>query len=50
MEKPRPFFKSLRILLGLFLISVFGMRFVWEYFKVVQVDFEETMALNMGQL
>ncbi|WP_296701271.1 prolipoprotein diacylglyceryl transferase [Algoriphagus sp.] len=38
------------ILLGLFLISVFGMRFVWEYFKVVQVDFEETMALNMGQI
>lgn len=38
------------ILLGLFLISVFGMRFIWEYFKAAQVDFEETMALNMGQI
>lgn len=38
------------LLLGLFLISVFGMRFVWEYFKAVQVDFEENMALNMGQI
>lgn len=38
------------ILLGLFLITVFGMRFIWEYFKAVQVDFEESMALNMGQL
>jgi len=38
------------LLLGLFLISVFGMRFVWEYFKAVQVDFEETMSLNMGQI
>ena len=38
------------ILLGLFLISVFGMRFIWEYFKAVQVDFEESMALNMGQI
>lgn len=38
------------LLLGLFLIAVFGMRFVWEYFKAVQVDFEENMALNMGQI
>jgi phosphatidylglycerol---prolipoprotein diacylglyceryl transferase len=38
------------LLLGLFLISVFGMRFIWEYFKEVQVDFEETMQLNMGQI
>ena len=38
------------LLLGLFLISVFGMRFVWEFFKENQVDFEETMAFNMGQL
>ncbi|MBN3583497.1 prolipoprotein diacylglyceryl transferase [Algoriphagus aestuarii] len=38
------------ILLGLFLISVFGMRFIWEYFKAVQVEFEESMVLNMGQI
>jgi prolipoprotein diacylglyceryltransferase len=38
------------LLLGLFFISVFGMRFVWEFFKENQVDFEETMSLNMGQL
>jgi prolipoprotein diacylglyceryltransferase len=37
------------LLLGLFLISVFGMRFVWEYFKENQVDFEENLTLNMGQ-
>lgn len=38
------------LLLGMFLISVFGMRFVWEFFKEVQVDFEQTMQFNMGQL
>jgi phosphatidylglycerol:prolipoprotein diacylglycerol transferase len=38
------------LLLGLFLISVFGMRFVWEFLKEVQVDFEQSMQLNMGQL
>ncbi|MEX0883974.1 MAG: prolipoprotein diacylglyceryl transferase [Cyclobacteriaceae bacterium] len=36
--------------LGLFLISVFGMRFVWEYYKENQVAFEEDLALNMGQV
>ncbi len=38
------------LLLGLFLISVFGMRFVWEFFKEVQVDFEQSMQFNMGQI
>lgn len=38
------------LLLGLFLISVFGMRFVWEFWKEVQVDFEQSMQFNMGQL
>lgn len=38
------------LLLGLFLILVFGMRFVWEFFKEVQVDFEQSMQWNMGQL
>jgi prolipoprotein diacylglyceryltransferase len=37
------------LLLGLFLISVFGMRFVWEYMKENQVDFEQELTLNMGQ-
>lgn len=38
------------ILLGLFLVSVFGMRFVWEFFKENQVEFEESLQYNMGQL
>lgn len=38
------------LLLGLFFISVFGMRFVWEFLKEDQVDFEQSMQLNMGQL
>lgn len=38
------------LLSGLFLISVFGMRFIWEFYKEVQVDFEQTMQFNMGQI
>jgi prolipoprotein diacylglyceryltransferase len=38
------------LLFGLFFILVFGSRFFWEFFKEVQVDFEESMQLNMGQL
>ncbi|WP_186756293.1 prolipoprotein diacylglyceryl transferase [Echinicola salinicaeni] len=37
------------LLLGLFLISVFGMRFIWEFFKENQVEFEDNLSLNMGQ-
>ncbi|RRA97709.1 prolipoprotein diacylglyceryl transferase [Larkinella rosea] len=37
-------------LLGIFLIGVFGLRFVYEYFKENQVEFENTLALNMGQI
>lgn len=37
------------LFLGIFLITVFGMRFGWEYLKENQVDFEEGMTLNMGQ-
>jgi phosphatidylglycerol---prolipoprotein diacylglyceryl transferase len=37
------------LLLGLFLISVFGMRFVWEFWKENQVEFEEGLQFNMGQ-
>ncbi|WP_158861435.1 prolipoprotein diacylglyceryl transferase [Lunatibacter salilacus] len=35
--------------LGLFLVSVFGMRFIWEFLKENQVDFEEDLTFNMGQ-
>ncbi|MBQ9477761.1 MAG: prolipoprotein diacylglyceryl transferase [Bacteroidales bacterium] len=35
---------------GLFLIGCFGMRFLIEFIKEPQVGFEESMALNMGQL
>lgn len=38
------------LLLGLFFILVFGMRFIWEFYKENQVDFEENMSLNMGQI
>jgi len=37
-------------LFGIFLIVLFGMRFLIEYVKEPQVAFEEGMALNMGQL
>ncbi|MGB2290175.1 MAG: prolipoprotein diacylglyceryl transferase family protein, partial [Schleiferiaceae bacterium] len=36
-------------LLGLFLTLVFGFRFFIEYLKEIQVDFEQSMSLNMGQ-
>ena len=42
--KPRP-----GLLFGLFLILVFGMRFLIEFIKEDQVDFEAAMSLNMGQ-
>jgi len=37
------------LLFGLFLIMVFGFRFVVEYVKEDQVAFEAGMKLNMGQ-
>jgi phosphatidylglycerol---prolipoprotein diacylglyceryl transferase len=37
-------------LLGIFLIWCFGLRFVFEYLKENQVDFENTLPLNMGQI
>jgi prolipoprotein diacylglyceryltransferase len=37
------------LLLGFFLVSVFGMRFIWEFLKENQVEFEEGLSLNMGQ-
>jgi len=38
------------LLFGLFLILLFGLRFVHELFKENQVEFEDSMALNMGQI
>ena len=35
---------------GLFLLGCFGARFLIEFIKEPQVEFEETMALDMGQL
>jgi prolipoprotein diacylglyceryltransferase len=36
-------------LFGTFLIGVFGFRFFIEYYKEIQVSFEQGMSLNMGQ-
>ncbi|MCC5943913.1 MAG: prolipoprotein diacylglyceryl transferase [Bernardetiaceae bacterium] len=38
------------LIFGIFLILLFGARFVIEFLKKEQVDFEQTMALNMGQI
>jgi prolipoprotein diacylglyceryltransferase len=38
------------LLFGIFMIVCFGLRFVFEYFKENQVDFEKGMSLNMGQI
>lgn len=35
---------------GLFLIILFGLRFVHEFFKENQVSFEDGLAYNMGQI
>ncbi len=36
-------------LFGIFLIVVFGLRFLYEFLKENQVAFEDNLALNMGQ-
>lgn len=38
------------LLLGIFLIWVFGLRFVFEFFKENQVAFENELTYNMGQI
>ncbi len=43
--KPRP-----GLIFGTFLVILFTVRFLIEFLKEPQVDFENTMALNMGQL
>ena len=35
---------------GLFLVLLFGARFLIEFFKLNQVDFESGMIINMGQI
>jgi phosphatidylglycerol---prolipoprotein diacylglyceryl transferase len=37
-------------LISLFVLLIFGVRFFIEFLKEKQVDFEKSMALNMGQL
>ena len=37
-------------LFGVFLIVCFGLRFTYEFLKENQVDFENSLPLNMGQL
>lgn len=37
------------LLFGIFLVVVFGLRFFYEFLKENQVDFEDGLALNMGQ-
>ncbi len=38
------------LLFGIFLIMIFGFRFIIEFFKKEQVPFEIGMTLNMGQI
>lgn len=44
-------FKTMKegTIFGIFLIVLFGVRFLIEFVKEPQVAFEQTMALNMGQ-
>lgn len=48
--KKTPLSKKNGIIFGLFLILLFSARFIIEFFKENQADFEEDMILNMGQL
>lgn len=38
------------VIFSWFMILIFGVRFFIEFLKEVQVDFERTMLLNMGQI
>ena len=38
------------LLFGIFLVSMFSVRFIIEFIKINQVNFEKEMWLNMGQL
>lgn len=37
------------LLFGIFLIVIFGLRFLYEFLKENQVDFEDNLTFNMGQ-
>lgn len=38
------------MIFGIFLIVLFGLRFLYEFIKENQVDFEDELTLNMGQI
>lgn len=38
------------LIFGIFLIVLFGLRFLYEFIKENQVDFEDQLTLNMGQI
>ncbi len=42
--------KQSGVIFGVFLICLFSARFIIEFFKDVQVQFEQNMILNMGQI
>jgi prolipoprotein diacylglyceryl transferase len=42
--------KKAGLIFGIFLIGLFSARFIIEFYKDVQVGFEEGMRLNMGQI
>jgi prolipoprotein diacylglyceryl transferase len=46
--KKRPVFRD-GVIFALFLILLFGARFIIEFWKEVQVDFEKNLPLDMGQ-
>jgi prolipoprotein diacylglyceryltransferase len=38
------------LLTGIFFVWIFGLRFFYEFLKENQEQFEDSMALNMGQI
>jgi phosphatidylglycerol:prolipoprotein diacylglycerol transferase len=38
------------LLLGIFLVTCFGLRFLYEFLKINQEDFENNLPINMGQI
>ena len=42
--------KANGLILGMALILIFSARFIIEFFKENQVDFESEMLINMGQI
>ena len=48
-KKSKPLPKE-GLLFGIFLVLVFTSRFLWEFLKEVQSDFEHSLLLDMGQI